>query len=77
MKLLRASVLVLALYGSCCRLSSVTMGLSHHYAALTPPSVVIQNSAGPDEDVMRRSSRGRVEALTDDPAKVRAVCSWV
>lgn len=25
-----------------------------------------------EEDVMRRSSRGRVEALNDDPAKVKS-----
>ena len=47
------------------RLSSVTMGMGHYPMT---PNVVIQNST--EEDVMRRSSRGRVDALTDDPAKV-------
>ena len=42
------------------------MGIGHYPMT---PNVVIQNST--EEDVMRRSSRGRVEALTDDPAKVR------
>ena len=50
------------------RLSSVTMGMGIGHYPMTP-NVVIQNST--EEDVMRRSSRGRVEALTDDPAKVQ------
>ena len=50
----------------------MTMGMGHYPMT---PNVVIQNST--EEDVMRRSSRGRVDALTDDPAKVFAYILYI